>query len=275
MPKYPSNLNGPSLTVDNVTNRWELKDTTTNGLANTSGNTETWGDMFLSLVKLQQELTLMLKLMLVPKENVRVATTAALPSTAAIVYSNGTAGVGATLTRGENGALGTIDGVTLAVGDRILVKNQAAAAQNGIYIVTDLGSGGAPYVLTRAQDADQANANEVAQGLMVIVNEGTANATKPFVLTQSAAITMGTTALTFAEFDGESDLPTAKGNLVAREVDYISKHMVRPMNHIRNQAVALWHDLNRLKADIDVFTASSGDQVPADGRYPSGWNRGW
>ena len=84
-----------------------------------------------------------------------VATATSLPSTAAIIYANGTAWVGATLTRGENWVLGLIDWITVAVGDRILVKDQIITFQNWVYEVTSLGTGGTPYILTRTTDSDQ------------------------------------------------------------------------------------------------------------------------
>ena len=74
------------------------------------------------------------------------ATTAALP---AVTYANGSSGVGATLTANANAAL-SVDGASPSVDDRILVKDQAAQAQNGIYTVTATGSGSAVFVLTRA-----------------------------------------------------------------------------------------------------------------------------
>lgn len=83
---------------------------------------------------------------------VDASTTGVLTNTPA--YNNGTGGVGATLTAGSNGALPNQDGVALVVGDRLLVQNQVAALQNGIYEVTDLGSGGTPYILTRVVDYD-------------------------------------------------------------------------------------------------------------------------
>lgn len=86
---------------------------------------------------------------------VKVATTAALPGTP--TYDNGTAGVGATLTRSSNGTTGTIDGViaaNLIAGDYILVKNQAAQLQNGVYEVTQQGTASLPYILTRVTEAD-------------------------------------------------------------------------------------------------------------------------
>lgn len=135
---------------------------------------------------------------------VRVATTTALPSTGAIVYNNGASGTGATLTRGENGALGAIDGVTLSVSDRILVKNQATPAQNGIYTVTNVGSAGAAYVLTRATDADT-TVTELRYGLATTVTAGALNINKKFFMNNSAAITVGTTAVTFAEYTALSN----------------------------------------------------------------------
>ncbi len=125
------------------------------------------------------------------------ATTAALPSTAAIIYANGTAGVGATLTRGENGALGAIDGVTNIVGDRILVKNQVTTLQNGIYTVTAVGGAGAPYVLTRATDADQSA--EYTYDMAVDVTAGSTNAGRKYKNTSASTPVMGTTAISFGQ----------------------------------------------------------------------------
>ncbi len=130
-----------------------------------------------------------------PKDAVRVATTGALPAS---TYNNGASGVGATLTADANGALPSIDGVGLSVGNRLLVKNQVAGLQNGIYTVTDLGSVGTPWVLTRAVDAD-VNA-EVTQGLFTIASEGSTLAQQGFMLTTSDPITVGTTALSFTKF---------------------------------------------------------------------------
>lgn len=132
-----------------------------------------------------------------PKDAVRVATTAALPACA---YDNGASGVGATLTASANGALPSIDGVGLSVGNRLLVKNQVAGLQNGIYEVSDLGSVGTPWVLTRTTDADGSPSNEVTQGLFTIASEGSTLAQQGFMLTTSDPITVGTTALAFTKF---------------------------------------------------------------------------
>ncbi|MBU4257729.1 hypothetical protein KKC04_04960 [Patescibacteria group bacterium] len=85
-----------------------------------------------------------------------------------------------------------IDGVVLAAGDRLLIKNQATGSENGIYVVT----AGTP---TRATDADLGT--EVLQ-TAVFVEEGTSNADTAWVCNTNAPITINTTALTFTQFTG-------------------------------------------------------------------------
>ena len=81
------------------------------------------------------------------------ATTAALSP--ANTYSNGSLGVGATLTATGNGTL-TVDGHLVALNDRILVKDEAAPANQGIYLCTTAGTSSVPYVLTRSADMNTA-----------------------------------------------------------------------------------------------------------------------
>lgn len=126
--------------------------TTINGLAGSVNLLEGAG---IDITTVGQDITIAAIGANVPSDTqlaVRMATTVALPG--APVYANGIAGVGATLTRGTNGALASIDGVTPMVGDYILVKNQAAKLQNGVYEVTNLGSASVKYVLTRVTEAD-------------------------------------------------------------------------------------------------------------------------
>lgn len=126
------------------------------------------------------------------KAPVRLATAAALPANTAAG-----SGVGKTLTADANGAL-TVDGVAVAVGNRILVKDEGTGANNGIYAVTAAGDGSNPFVLTRAIDFDQDA--EVVGGVLISVQEGTANADVTFILSTNAPITVDTTALTFAVY---------------------------------------------------------------------------
>lgn len=128
------------------------------------------------------------------KASAHVATTAALPAS---TYNNGTSGVGATITADAFGAL-TIDGHAVAAGESVLVKNQAAGLQNGLYLVTSAGAADAPFILTRRADAD--SGNELSSGSFVFIEQGTANGSTGWVLSTSGAITIGTTALTFTQF---------------------------------------------------------------------------
>lgn len=141
--------------------------------------------------------------------SVRVATTAALSAT----YANGTAGVGATLT--NSGALAAIavDGISLASGDRLLVKNQGTASQNGIYTVTTVGSGAVAWVLTRATDFDEASSSQVVEGAAVLIEEGTANAATLWIETGQGPFTLGTTSILFSELAVPAGVLLASNNL--------------------------------------------------------------
>lgn len=141
-----------------------------------------------------------------PKDSVRLATTQALPASS---YLNGTSGVGATLTALANGALGAIDGVTGSLNDRVLVKNQVNAFENGIYVISQLGDTGNPWILTRSIDADNngAGKTQVTQGMFVPVAEGSANGSLGFLMTSlssdvnpQGALILGTDDMSFTQF---------------------------------------------------------------------------
>lgn len=100
---------------------------------------------------------------------------------------------------------GTVDGVSLNVGDRLLVKNQSTASENGIYVV----GGSAPaYTLTRADDA---GAGELTAGSFTFVEEGTVNADSGWVISTDGAITVGTTAITWTQFSGTGQIVAGNG----------------------------------------------------------------
>lgn len=138
------------------------------------------------------------------KEAVKVATTATLVGT----YSNGTSGVGATFTYTALGA-DVIDGVTLALNDRVLLKNQTSDLQNGIYKVTIAGAVGVAGVLTRATDFDQSN--EINTGDAVFVTSGTTLSSTTWAYTGIDAPTMGTTSITFTQIAGQGSLTAGSG----------------------------------------------------------------
>ena len=152
------------------------------------------------------------------KPSCRVATTANLSAT----YSNGTAGVGATLTNSGTQAALSIDGITMVTADRVLVKDQTDAKHNGIYVVTNIGSGSTNWILTRATPEDQPS--ELTGGAFVFVEEGTSNGDNGYVFTHNGAPTFGTTDLDVAQFSGAGQVVagaglTKSGNQLDVQVD--------------------------------------------------------
>jgi hypothetical protein len=151
------------------------------------------------------------------KPSCKLATTGNLTAT----YSNGTAGVGATLTSTSNGTL-TLDTLATNLSDRILVKDQTDATQNGIYTLTSLGDVSNPWVLTRATPEDQPS--ELSGGAFVFVEEGAVNANNGYTFTHTGAPTFGTTDLDVAQFSGAGQITAGaalskSGNTLDVEVD--------------------------------------------------------
>lgn len=105
----------------------------------------------------------------------------------------------------------TIDGVTLAANDRLLLKNQTTASENGIWVWTASGS-----ALTRSIDAD--NNGELAPGASLSVTEGSTNADKVFMIISDAAITIGTTSQTWGQLAGGTTYTGGNGISVAGSV---------------------------------------------------------
>ncbi len=131
-------------------------------------------------------------------QSCRLATTAALPS---CTYNNGVSGVGATLTATANGAL-SVDSTAVAATNRILVKNQVNQAHNGVYVVTQTGSAGAPFILTRATDFDTAGSgvDQIDAGDFFLITAGSTLANTSWVQQTPLPITVGTTGIVFSQF---------------------------------------------------------------------------
>ena len=181
------------------------------------------------------------------KDSCRAATDGAL---AACTYANGTAGVGATLTADANGALANQDGIALSVSDRLLVKDQAAPLQNGIYVVTDLGNAGSPFILTRSVDSD----DNMEGGNYTFIQEGTANSDSGWVLTSDGTITVGTTGIVWAQFSGAGAIVSGTGLTKSGGTIQIGDGTTGDINGI-----------NRAAGEISVATGAglevSGNQV--------------
>jgi hypothetical protein len=138
------------------------------------------------------------------KPSVQAATTTALPAN---TYSNGASGVGATLTAVLAGVL-VVDGITVALGNRVLVQDEVAAANNGIYVVTTPGTVSVAYILTRAADMNQA---AEVPGAFTFVEQGTVNAGAGFTVAGAGPYVIGTTAINWTQFSGAGEVTAGTG----------------------------------------------------------------
>ena len=150
------------------------------------------------------------------KQSVRVATTAA------VIFATGL----------ENGD--TLDGVALATGDRILVKDQGgpgvAHVDNGIYVVQ---ASGAPV---RASDSNgTADTGELKPGTFSFVEEGTVNSDKGFVLSTNGTITVGSTAIAWTQFSGAGSFTAGDG--ISQNGNTINVNVVADRTAIVGDAV--------------------------------------
>lgn len=117
-------------------------------------------------------------------------------------YNNGSSGVGATLTNAGTQTELTIDGVLMTVGKRVLIYNQTNQFENGVYTVTNVGSGSTNWVLTRATDADSYGVNDpqaLDQGSTFFVTNGNTGAGETYVCNTVGVITFGVTPITFTQ----------------------------------------------------------------------------
>jgi hypothetical protein len=161
--------------------------------------------------------------------NAHDAVEAASTSDLGAVYAAGTTGgdtgngVGATLTASANGVF-VLDNVTVDQYDRVLIKNQTDAKQNGIYVVTNAGSSSSKWVLTRATDYDNHVAGQVNAGDLVFVYCSTASdyttaptqqATSWVMNTQGTgtkqSIIIGTDPINFTQFSGSGTITAGNG----------------------------------------------------------------
>ena len=138
------------------------------------------------------------------------------------------------------GGLLNIDGVVVIAGDRVLVKNQTAPAENGIYVA-------AAGAWARSTDAD-ADA-EVTQGLSCLVNEGMNNARKLYVLTTGDPITVGVTALTFAQ------APNPANFLVP-----VTSNVTLGAGDITNGYIDLAHEAESMSVEVTALGGPEQEQ---------------
>jgi hypothetical protein len=142
-------------------------------------------------------------------ESVHAASTTNL----ATIYNNGTSGVGATLTADTNRAFATLDGESVVLGQRVLIKDQTDTKQNGIYTLTTVGvAGTTPWVLTRATDADNNPIGELKNGDFCLVMNGTTNAGYGYINNSTAnPIVIGTDNVTYTAFNAAKAVSAGNG----------------------------------------------------------------
>jgi len=129
--------------------------------------------------------------------NVLLAVFSATTGNLNATYNPGVSGINASLTNAGALAVLLIDGFNPPLNSRILVKDQTSTLENGIYTVTDVGSGATPWILTRATDYDQPS--EITPGDLVVVNNGTANAGTSWIETATVT-TVGASPILFSAF---------------------------------------------------------------------------
>jgi hypothetical protein len=192
----------------------------------------------------------------------RLATAAALP---AATYNNGTSGVGATLTATSNGAL-SVDSTLVVATNRILVKNQASGAENGVYVVTQVGTGSAPFILTRATDFDSAGAgvDQIDAGDFFLITAGSTNSNTSWVQQTPLPITVGSTAIVFSQFGASGTTYTAgTGLTLAGTVFSITSTAVTAASYGSASTVGTFtvNAQGQLTAASDAPIAIAGSQI--------------
>jgi hypothetical protein len=144
--------------------------------------------------------------------NLHASCYAATTADLGALYNNGASGVGATLTNNGAFAVFSVDGTTPPLNSRILVKDQVASADNGIYTVTTVGDAvSVNWVLTRAIDYD--TVPQVSAGDFTLIVNGTVNKTTGWMET-ATVVTIGTSPIIFTEFTvSSSGVTSVSGTL--------------------------------------------------------------
>jgi hypothetical protein len=146
------------------------------------------------------------------KQSVRVATTAAINLATGLVAGQ------------------VIDGETLVAGDRVLVKNQVTALENGIYVATTSGAA------SRSSDANgTADTGELKPGTFTFVEEGTTNSDKGFVVSTNGTITIDATAIAWTQFSGAGSFTAGDG--LSQSGNTINVNVVAGRTEITSDAV--------------------------------------
>jgi hypothetical protein len=181
------------------------------------------------------------------KQSCRVGTTASLAST----YTAGNK----RLTGTANVAI-AIDGIPLSLNDRVLVKNQTTASENGIYTVIQVGDTYTPWILQRSGDFD--TSAKASPGSFVFIEDGTTLSDTGWVMTANAPVTLDTTAITWAQFSGQGTYLAGNGIVLSGSTWHFAQSSAYTVNTI---------PIATGTSTIGFISAGSANQVL---RVPSG-----
>lgn len=156
--------------------------------------------------------------------------------------------------------LQTIDGVSVQAGDRVLVKNQSTAAQNGIYVA-------ASGAWTRATDAD--SDAEVTSGMAVMVTEGTTQGDTQWVLTTNDPITLGTTTLSFSQIGASTSYTqgtgiSIAGNVISVDTAVVARKFAQTIGNGSSSSITVTHNLGTQDVIVQVYEIATNETVECD-----------
>jgi phage-related tail fiber protein len=154
--------------------------------------------------------------------------------------------------------LQTVDGISLSVGDRVLVKNQAGVENNGLYVA-------ASGAWARTSDADASA--EVTAGLSVMIEEGVTQADTQWRLITDGAITVGTTGIDFAQIGAATSYSggngiTITGNAIAVNPAVVARKFAETIGGAVN--VVVTHNFGTLDVQVQLYLVATGESVECD-----------
>jgi hypothetical protein len=181
-------------------------------------------------------------------------------------YNNGTAGVGATLTNAGTQVALVIDGVTMVVNDRVLIYQQTNQTQNGVYVVSNIGSGSTNWVLTRSADTDSygvAGPDTLSEGSTFFVQQGATGAGETYTCNTIGTIVFGTTNITFAQISSAQIYSAGTGLTLTGTVFSITNTAVTPASYGSASSVATFtvNAQGQLTAAANASIAINGNQI--------------
>jgi hypothetical protein len=175
-------------------------------------------------------------------------------------------GVGATLTNAGTLVAFTPDGVVASVSDRILIYNQTNQFENGVYVVTTVGNGSTPWVLTRASDADTyalKDPNGLGNGDAFFITSGNTGAGETYICNTPGVITFGTTAITFVQVSAAQVYSAGTGLTLAGTQFSITNTAVTAASYGGSSSVATFtvNAQGQLTAAATTAIAINGNQI--------------